>query len=296
MSNIEWTGETWNPVAGCSLASPGCTNCYAMQMAARLARMGQAKYEGLTRKVKGRDVWTGEVRLSPDDFGIPLKRKKPTTYFVNSMSDLFHENLTNEQIAEVFKVICQSLWHRPRENRHTYQILTKRAERLPEWFRWAQGQHSGWFGFEGQLDLGKVWIGVSVEDRARLSRIDHLRQVPTHRRFLSIEPLLEDLGPLDLSGIGWVIVGGESGQRARPCGLGWIRRVVRQCQDAGVPVFVKQLGACAVDEKHGIAGARLKVPQEAAPLISIRLKDFKGGDLLEWPEDLRIRQMPAAAP
>ena len=330
MSDIEWTGKTWNPIGGCRAISPGCKNCYAEVMTGRLEAMGQAPYAGLTRPGVGAKprVWTGEFREFADKLDVPLNVKKPTTWFVNSMSDLFGEGVSNEYIAAVFGVMAAC-------PQHTFQVLTKRAERLREWNEWIRDGSRvefpttspgridfpsipcRWFarqhfvGYHGAVDcFGKidqcptredpmpnVHLGVSVENKKHgLPRIDELRKVPAAIRFLSIEPLLEDLGTIDLTGIHWVIVGGESGHGARECKAEWIRNVVRQCKDAGVPVFVKQGGLRFSDEKNGIAGAGLRIAQEATGLVSIRMKNRKGGDLEELPADLRIREFPKGHP
>ena len=219
-SSIEWTEETWNPVVGCSKVSAGCKFCYAEVMARRLQAMRMADYaDGF------------EVRLLPHRLGQPLLKKQPTTYFVNSMSDLFHEAVPDEYIDRVFSTIAST-------PRHTYQILTKRAERLPDYFR-------------DRVAPDNAWIGVSVENRSHgVLRIQHLQQVQARTRFLSVEPLLEDLGELDLAGIAWVIVGGESGSGARPMKQDWVLRVQEQCARFGAAFFFKQWGA------HGPDGIR----------------------------------------
>jgi protein gp37 len=270
-TTIAWTEHTWNPVRGCSRISPGCVNCYAERMAGRQLP-GMRFTDGTALAVIKSDGphWTGRVELIPHMLDVPLRRRKPTTYFVNSMSDLFHEGLSNEDIRRVFQVICEC------RGRHTFQILTKRAARLPEWFAWAKTVEPGWFNERGILDLWQTWLGVSAEDQQRKSRIEMLRETPAAVRFLSLEPLLEDLGTLDLRGIGWCIAGGESGPGARPCDVAWIRSIVQQCKAAGVPVFVKQLGAHVIQG----GGRRFK-------------KDPKGGDMSEWEHDLRVREMPA---
>lgn len=241
-TSIEWTEQTWNPLAGCKEISPGCANCYAARMAHRLAAMGQKKYQGTTKKLpNGKIVWTGEINLDPDSLLAPLERKTPTMYFVNSMSDLFHKDVPLRFIAKVLGVIAY-------RRRHTFQLLTKRAERM------AQAMHK--LTLEDCLNqaglapdflpawpLENLWPGVSVEDKKRgMPRIEHLRQTPAAVRMLSIEPLLEDLGQLDLEGIGWVIVGGESGPGARPLHPAWVRSIRDQCVRARVPFFFKQWG------------------------------------------------------
>jgi protein gp37 len=218
-SRIEWTEQTWNPTTGCTKISPGCKHCYAEAMANRLQAMGAGGYD------HGFDLALHLGRL-----GQPLARKKPTVYFVNSMSDLFHEDIPDKFLDEVFGVIRAT-------PQHTYQILTKRAERLPRYFAQRKCPTN-------------VWLGVSVEDRAYgLPRIDHLRRVKAHIRFLSVEPLLEDLGDIDLSDIHWVIVGGESGPKARPMRPEWVENIRHQCDEAGVAFFFKQWGAWGADGK-----------------------------------------------
>ena len=216
-SNIEWTEQTWNPVTGCTKISPGCKHCYAETMARRLRAMGGAGYE------RG-----FELTLQPSRISQPLERKKPTVWFVNSMSDLFHEDVPDEYIDRVFDTIR-------RTPHHTYQVLTKRAERLPSYFA-------------GRSAPENVWLGVSVENRRHgKPRVAYLRSISAHIRFLSVEPLLEDLGALDLNGIHWVIVGGESGSKARPMRPEWARSIQRQCEKAGVAYFFKQWGAWGAD-------------------------------------------------
>jgi protein gp37 len=215
-SRIEWTEETWNPTTGCTKVSPGCLNCYAEVMARRLHAMGTPGYER-----------NFELTLHPGRLKQPLRQTRPVTYFVNSMSDLFHAAVPDSFLDDVFDVIRNT-------PRHTYQILTKRAQRLPRYF-------------ESRTCPDNVWLGVSVEDRRRLRRIDSLRSVQANVRFLSVEPLLEDLGEFDLSGIHWVIVGGESGHRARPMRAEWAENVMRQCDAAGVAFFFKQWGKYGSD-------------------------------------------------
>jgi protein gp37 len=216
MSRIEWTERTWNPVTGCTKVSPGCRNCYAEVMTRRLHAIGVRGYERGFQLV-----------VHPDRLEQPLRRKTPTVYFVNSMSDLFHQDVPDAFLDKVFDVIR-------RTPQHTYQVLTKRAQRLPRYFAQRRCPDN-------------VWLGVSVEDRRRLRRIDYLRQVDAKVRFLSVEPLLENLGDMNLSGIQWVIVGGESGHQARPMHASWARSVKRQCADAGVLFFFKQWGRFGQD-------------------------------------------------
>ena len=210
-SGIEWTESTWNPVTGCTKVSPGCKNCYAKRMAERLQAMGQANY------VNG-----FELSTQPHMLQIPLSWKKPQTIFVNSMSDLFHEDVPLDYILQVFEVMNRAAWHR-------FQVLTKRAERLAE-----LGAELPW--------TPNIWMGVSVENEKYRGRIDDLRSTEACVKFLSLEPLLGPLQNLDLSGIDWVIVGGESGPRARPIDSAWVTDLRDQCRRGKVPFFFKQWG------------------------------------------------------
>lgn len=299
MSAIEWTNETWNPTTGCDRVSPGCDNCYALTMAKRLKAMGAAKYQ--------RD---GNPKTSGPGFGItehpdvlrdPLRWRKPRRVFVNSMSDLLHDGVSDEFIAQVFAVMANA-------NQHTYQILTKRHGRMrsllnrPEFeqrVREIVEYHGEVYTREvANWPLPNVWLGVSVDDQKRADlRIPALLDTPAAVRFLSCEPLLGSVDlrrwtldwdehqgaylcqmhgmydcvqALECGGLDWVIVGGESGPGARPMQLGWARSLVEQCRAASVPVFVKQLGSAWAG--HG-----------------------KGGDMDAWPADLRVREYPAAA-
>ena len=242
MTTIGWThrpetrGESWNPITGCTRVSPGCEMCYAETLSHRLAAMGQPKYQGVT-KPSGK--WSGKVLLHEDRLEEPARWKKPRTIFVCSMSDLFHEEVPDEFIYSLLENTIL---------RHTYIILTKRAERMAEIMtEWA---------IEGDGWCENVWLGVSVEDQQRADeRTPHLLSVPAAVRFLSVEPLL---APVDISlftntqvetgaasslGCRWVIAGGESGPGARPCHLDWLRSIRDQCAAAAVPFFLKQLGA-----------------------------------------------------
>jgi protein gp37 len=221
-SRIEWTESTWNPVAGCTVLSPGCTNCYAMRLASRLAAMGQGKYGGTTRISGGRPKWNGKITLDRASLGIPVKWKNGRMIFVNSMSDLFHERISFSFIEEVFDVMRNT-------PRHTYQILTKRAENLER-----LAPHLFW--------PANVWMGVSVESADYAWRIGHLKRTPAAIKFLSLEPLLGPFEVLDLSGIDWTIAGGESGPGARPIQLEWIRSIRDQCVRSGVAFHFKQWG------------------------------------------------------
>jgi protein gp37 len=221
-SPIEWTEATWNPVAGCSILSPGCTNCYAMRMAARLEAMGQKKYAATTRISGGRPKWTGQINTDRQALEAPRSWRLGRMIFVNSMSDLFHDEVPTGFIQDVFSVMRTT-------PQHTYQLLTKRSERLTE--------------LSGSIDWpGNVWMGVSVESRDYMSRITDLQQTGAPTKFLSLEPLLGPLGQLDLSGIDWTIVGGESGPGARPMDISWVRSIRDQCSAQGVAFHFKQWG------------------------------------------------------
>ncbi len=205
-TTIEWTDATWNPVAGCTVLTAGCTNCYAMRMAARLDAMGQAKYKGLTRRSGGRSVWTGKVRIDENSLAVPASWSKPRKVFVNSMSDLFHEAVPAGFIRRVWNLMAKT-------PRHTYQILTKRPDRMAEVL-------SG----DGFRLLSNVWLGTSVEDGRVLDRLDDLRAVPAAIRFVSFEPLIGSVAGSVFRGIHWAIVGGESGPRAREMKPTWSKR------------------------------------------------------------------------
>lgn len=218
-SKIEWTEQTWNPTTGCSKVTPGCQNCYAEVMARRLKAMGHKRYQNGFK-----------ITLQPDRLSEPLRQKKPSVYFVNSMSDLFHEEIPDNYIKKILDVIKQSSWH-------TFQILTKRADRMVEFFQSYEVPNN-------------AWLGVTVEDKTfGVPRIDKLKRINSNIRFLSIEPLLENIGELDLSGIHWVIVGGESGQKARPMKRDWVINIKQQCSEQEVAFFFKQWGRWGPDGK-----------------------------------------------
>jgi protein gp37 len=220
-SKIEWTDATWNPVRGCDKISPGCKNCYAATFAERFRGVPGHPYE------QGFDL-----RFVPEKLAEPFRWPKPKMVFVNSMSDLFHKDVPDAYVARVAEVMRVANWH-------TYQVLTKRSGRLADMLR---------TDLRHLAAEPHVWWGVSVEDRKHgLPRIDHLRAAPAAVRFLSVEPLLEDLGTIDLSGISWVIVGGESGPRARPMHGDWVRSIRDQCDAAGVAFFFKQWGGTRKD-------------------------------------------------
>ncbi|UGY13202.1 DUF5131 family protein [Bradyrhizobium septentrionale] len=252
-TSIEWTESTWNPIVGCSIATPGCTNCYAMRMAARIEAMGTAPhYDGTTKRVKGRAVWTGKLSLASDDLiSAPLRRRRPTTYFVNSMGDLFHEDCPDAWIDRVFGVMGEA-------NHHIFQVLTKRAQRLHDYLTARRPK-----------PLPNVWLGVSTERQKEADeRIPLLLTAPASVRFISAEPLL---GPLDIRGyvrgredhrintgraadrragacvgwrppLDWVIVGGESGPGARPIDPAWVESLRVQCDGSDAAFFFKQWG------------------------------------------------------
>lgn len=287
-TGISWTNRTWNPFVGCSKISPGCENCYAIRMANRLSKIGTTRkiYEGTVRKMaNGQPNWTGVVRLNESALEKPLHWREPSMIFVNSMSDLLHESIPFESIRRVFDVI-------ERCPQHMFQILTKREDGMKEFAEWY-----------GKV-LPNVWLGVSVEDQERANqRVPVLLQTPAAVRFVSMEPLLgaidleascegclsgvaaeitidrngnpDGAEPMQVPYLDWVIVGGESGPNARECHIEWIERIVHDCQETGVPVFVKQLGASVWQD-----GER------------VRLNNSHGADMSEWPEHLRVREFP----
>lgn len=221
-SRIEWTEATWNPVAGCTVVSPGCVNCYAMRLSRRLEAMGQSKYEGLTRLSRSGAVWNGRIHLDEESLFLPAKWNSGRMIFVNSMSDLFHESVPLEYIQRVFETMR-------RTSQHTYQILTKRAARLEQ--------------LEKAIDWpANVWMGVSVESSDYRFRIDHLRRTGARIKFLSLEPLLGPMDRLELNGIDWVIVGGESGPGSRPVDPDWVRSIRDQCVSSQITFHFKQWG------------------------------------------------------
>ena len=223
-SDIEWTEATWNPIAGCTIVSPGCTNCYAMRLAARLEAMGMTKYAGTTRKSGQCHVWTGHVNSDAATLSAPLTWKKPQRIFVNSMSDLFQEEADEEFIGRIWGIMKEAHWH-------SFQVLTKRPERMLELLSKPE------FSL-----LPNVWLGASVESEEYLERIDLLRRVPARVRFISFEPLLGAIIDPDLSNIHWAIVGGESGPRARPMEPWWVETIRDSCMRQGVAFFFKQWG------------------------------------------------------
>lgn len=343
-SSIEWTDSSWSPVVGCTRVSAGCDHCYAVRQTRRLEAMGEEKYAGLVNPGKGH--FNGVARLHAPSLDWPLRWRgskvakaegRPSRIFVNPMSDLFHEALSNEAIAAVFGVMaaCQQ---------HTFQVLTKRPERMREWFEWVNragnGLVSAWYvtdaykaaipsgsviapaigralaGAQRRLiwPLSNVWLGVSVEDQATADeRIPHLLATPAAVRFVSYEPAL---GPVDFRnvndakrvsfklsggvednfleidalqsspGLDWIIVGGESGPGARRFDLDWARSTVAQCKAAVIACFVKQLGA------QPFVSDSARDWSVGAPDGTFKIRDRKGGDWSEWPEDLRVREFP----
>lgn len=225
-SKIEWTEQTWNPITGCTKVSPGCKYCYAEVMAKRLHAMGTPGYENGFNK----------ITLMHERLDQPLQRKKPTIYFVNSMSDMFHEDVPDSFIDLIFDTIRAT-------PHHAYQILTKRAERMNAYF-------------QARAVPDNAWLGVSVEDkRYGVPRIAYLQGIKAKTRFLSVEPLLEDVGRISLRGIHWVIVGGESGTKARPMEEAWALKLRDQCLRAGIDFFFKQWGSWGQDGVKRTKGA-----------------------------------------
>jgi protein gp37 len=237
--SIEWTQASWNPVTGCSKVSAGCKNCYAERLALRLQAMGNVRYRNGFK-----------VTLHPDLLDLPKRWGEPRRIFVNSMSDLFHEQVPLAFIRQVFATMRSC-------SQHTFQILTKRSARLRK--------------LAGELDWPhNVWMGVSVEDARVLSRIDDLRAVPASVRFLSCEPLIGPLGTVELEGIHWVIVGGESGPGSRAMNIEWIRSIFRQCRRAGVPFFFKQWGGARKDLTGRLLNGRTYDEMPRRPSLSNR--------------------------
>lgn len=215
---IEWTERTWNPTAGCTKVSSGCKNCYAETMAKRLQAMGVKGYENEFK-----------FNIVPSRLNDPYKRKKPTVYFLNSMSDIFHEEMPEDYLDQIFDVIEDT-------PHHTYQVLTKRADKMKEYFTKRQVPNN-------------IWLGVTVDNKRQgLPRIDKLREIKATVLFLSVEPLLEDLGKMNLNNIDWVIVGGESGPKARPMDKEWVLNIKQQCDDKDIAFFFKQWGTWGADK------------------------------------------------
>ncbi len=304
-TEIEWTDETWNPVTGCTKVSPGCAHCYAEAVA---DRFWATQYPSVvTPTVEGASARPREftdVQTHADRLDQPLRWKLPRRIFVNSMSDLFHEAVPDQFLHDVYHVMEHA-------RQHTFQILTKRAKRMHQYLNWRYGPDED--NPRGRIPSRHLWHGVSVENqRLADERIPLLLQTPSAVRFLSCEPLLEGL---DLAkhrpgalGLHWCIVCGESGSGARPCDTRWVRNIVRQCQEADVAVFVKQLGANVRDRND--AGFEGDTPRSwpmdtdvedypngyredyQGAQVRVRLTNRKGGDMVEWPKDLRVREFP----
>lgn len=326
VSKIEWTDRTWNPIIGCSRVSPGCENCYAERF---VHRGIQEAHRGLTVIRAGAPGWNGDVRFLPERLAQPQRWRRPAKVFVNSLSDLFHGRVTNEQRLAILGAMLLA-------PQHTYQILTKRPEYALEFESWlvaeserrrmtftelaleeyvrATGRRADAEALTFEL-LHRWWIGVTAEDQKRaderIPKLAELRILPT-LRFVSYEPAL---GPVDFRehlcgdssghetggpqgwvsgpGIDWLIIGGESGPGARPFDVAWARSTIEQARAAGVPVFVKQLGARPIVMKSWREGSRDAYGPCTTPVANdVRLRDRKGGDTSEWPEDLRVREWP----
>ena len=304
-TRIEWADAVWNPVTGCTRVSQGCANCYAETMARRMRGMAASGAPGAR-------IWADreftDVRIHPERLEQPLHWRKPRRVFVNSMSDLFHEDVPQWFLYDVLDIVRRC-------PQHTFLVLTKRARRMSE-VDWHCAKNA-----QNYAAMPNLWLGVSVENQATADeRIPLLLQTPAAVRFVSAEPLL---GPLNLThcgeidghplccldchplvqdqekciGIDWVIVGGESGPGARPCNVEWIRSIVRQCKEAAVPCFVKQLGAMSVtadaetSSEFNHCGVRLRLHPVLHPWFArMMFKHPKGADPAEWPEDLQVRQ------
>lgn len=261
-TTISWTDQTWNPTSGCDRLSPGCDHCYALTLAKRLKAMGQPRYQN-----DGDPRTSGpgfKLTLHPEALDEPLYWRKPRRVFVNSMSDLFHKDVPATFVGSVWNTMAIA-------ERHTFQILTKRPHRMAsilldfEQAGWTWRRHDlHWCG-PVRGPLANVWLGTSIETDRYTFRADYLRDTPAAVRFLSLEPLLGPLPSLDLTGIDWVIIGGESGPGARPMELAWAEDIAARAQAAGVAVFVKQLGT--------VTGGRTHQDVDTFP-ASLRLRDF----------------------
>lgn len=274
---ISWTDQTWNPIRGCTRVSPGCENCYAERAALR-----SPAYNGLVKiDARGRPAWTGEVAFVPELLDQPLHWRRPRKIFVNSMSDLFHEKLSDDRVAEIFAVMAAS-------PRHTFQVLTKRAERMCELLvqapfmgMVAEKLHARDFHALAEnlrWPLPNLWLGVSVEDQRRADeRLPLLAAAPAEVKWISAEPLLEQINVRDyVAGLDWIVVGGESGPRARPFRLSWAYDLQYQAALGGASFFLKQLGSKPIN----VAGEPMA------------LKDWHGKVPEEWPEELREQEFP----
>lgn len=223
-SDIEWTDATWNPISGCLMVSPGCTNCYAMRMAARLQAMGHPSYGNMTRKSGGRPVWTGRIQLNEAALDVPLRWRQPRRIFVNSMSDLFQDGVPSEFIARVWATMERAKWH-------SFQVLTKRPDNMKRVINEL-----------GLRAFPNIWLGTSVENKDYVDRISVLQSIPAQVRFISFEPLLGPVGMPNLKGIHWAIVGGESGPSSRPMDASWVSSIHESCERFGAIFFFKQWG------------------------------------------------------
>jgi protein gp37 len=341
-TEIEWTDATWSVTKGCTILSEGCRSCYAMKFAHRFSGPG-GRYEGLTVLGNHGPRWNGKVELLHGNLDKPLYWKKPRKIFVNSMSDLFHEKIPNEYIAAVFGVMAAA-------PQHTFQVLTKRAARMREWFEWLPSHYSGprtvppWATAElhsllaaapeAEWPLPNVHLGVSAENQETADeRIPLLLQCPAAVRWVSAEPLLEHidlnraawgegkphqaleiqarmvtpnadeawrLGFTPLRALDWIVAGGESGPGARTCDVDWIRLIVEQCKAAGTPCFVKQLGTRPLARtRWDMSDEQFRVNDAAGwtehdgPIL-LHLSKRKGGDINEFPDDLKVRQFPVS--
>ena len=280
---IEWCDEVWNPTVGCSRVSPGCDNCYAIGVAHRAM---QPAHEGLTvRRPGDRTDWNGTVRELPDRLDTPLRWRNPRRVFVDSMSDLFHNEVTDAFVGGVWDTMAHA-------QQHTFQVLTKRPQRMQRYLSTMHAlgtwrRHDLMWCGPTELPLPNVWLGTSIESDRYTWRADHLRNTPAAIRFLSLEPLLGPLPSLDLTGIDWVIVGGESGPGARPMHPDWVRDIRNRCADAGIPFFFKQWGDWVPDP----AGEPHHFGEELVPLSRPGKKaagrELDGATWDEMPEHAR---------
>ncbi|MEK6280295.1 MAG: phage Gp37/Gp68 family protein [Acidobacteriota bacterium] len=317
-TKIEWTDATWNPIRGCSVVSEGCRNCYAMTVAARFSGKGpdgkDLPYAGLAYRNESGAHWTGKVRLIEEHLNDPLKWRKPKRVFVNSMSDLFHESIPDEWIVAIFRVMEAST-----ARRHSFQILTKRPQRMLDFISKRNRTNPHLCPAEN------IWLGVSVEDQKTADeRIPLLLETPAAVRWVSAEPLLgpvdftnlrggtfnvldgidfENIGDIrdagilsksDIPSLDWAVVGGESGLGARVMRVDWARSIIQQCQAAGVPVFMKQVGRYPSGDPGEFLTTgdtwQSKDELEGGPVLQSR----KGGNVEEWPKDLQVREFPKA--
>lgn len=312
-THIQWADATWNPITGCSVVSAGCKNCYAMRLAGGRLRNHPSRI-GLTRVTGAGPVWTGAVRLNEAWLYQPLRWRRPRRIFVCAHGDLFHPEVPDEWIDRVFAVMALAPWH-------TFQVLTKRPMRMLEYMMRPKRPWPASLTKEWLWPLPNVWLGVSAENQETANeRIPLLLQTPAAVRFVSAEPLL---GPVDLAqaayglgrerpdaeiqarqlnhpaaAINWTIVGGESGRGARACEVGWIRDIVRQCREARVPCFVKQLGADPIvyhSEAMAEASAGRRIAwDDSGEQVSAKLvlRSRAGSDPGEWPGNLNVREFP----